>query len=69
MATISDRITTLSNQLMIIASTQTADAGRAHELTHIALMRILRKDPDLDHFAQIQTTLESEIEARESRLH
>jgi hypothetical protein len=54
---------------MIIASTQTADAGRAHELTHIALMRILRKDPDLDHFAQIQTTLESEIEARESRLH
>jgi hypothetical protein len=62
--TISARIDLLSKKLMAIASTQTTDVCQAHHLTHIALLRILRKDPNLEHFTQICRTLEMEAEAR-----
>jgi hypothetical protein len=65
MTTISARIAIISKLLMTIASTQTADVCEAHHLTHIALLRILNKDPNLDHFAQILDTLGREIDSRE----
>ena len=62
--TISARINVLSGKLMAIAATQTDDVCEAHHLTHVALLRILRKDPDLENFAQICVTLDVEAEAR-----
>lgn len=64
MLTISARIDVLSKNLMAIAETQTADVCEAHHLTHIALLRILHKDPNLEHFGQICRTLEMEAQAR-----
>lgn len=64
MLTISARIDVLSRKLLAIAETQTSDTCEAHHLTHIALLRILRKDPDLEHFTQICRSLELEAEAR-----
>jgi hypothetical protein len=61
---ISARINVLSRKLMAIAATQTEDVCEAHHLTHVALLRILRKDPELEHFTQICTTLDSEGEVR-----
>jgi hypothetical protein len=62
--TIGARIDVLSRKLMAIAATQTGDVCQAHHLTHIALLRILRKDPNLEHFNEICRTLEMEAEAR-----
>lgn len=64
MTTISARISVLSNKLLTIAHTQTEDVCEAHHLTHIALLRILAKDPDLDHFAQICRALDLEAQIR-----
>jgi hypothetical protein len=49
---------------MMVAGTQTQDVCEAHHLTHVALLRILRKDPDLENFAQICHTLDCEAEVR-----
>jgi len=66
MTTISTRIAVLSKFLMAIAATQTDDVCEAHYLTHVALLRVLNKDPDLTHFAQILETLGREIDVREA---
>ena len=65
--TISARIAVLSKLLMAIASTQTDDLCEAHHLTHIALLRILDKDPNLEHLGDILATLGREIDAREDQ--
>lgn len=67
MTTISARIALISKLLMAIASTQTADVCEAHQLTHIALLRLLDKDPNLDHFEAILATLGGELDAREAQ--
>ncbi len=65
--TTSARIAVLSKLLMAIACTQTDDLCEAHHLTHIALLRILDKDPNLEHLGDILATLGREIDAREDQ--
>jgi len=69
MTTISARIAVISKLLMAIASTQTAEVCEAHHLTHIALLRLLEKDPNLEHFDAILETLGGELDAREAQRH
>ena len=64
MLSIGARINVISKYLMAIAWTQTDDTCEAHQLTHVALLRILDKDPELAHFDAIMRSLETEIGAR-----
>jgi hypothetical protein len=60
--TLGARIDALTKDLLGIASANAPDLNEAHFRAHIALMRILRRDPDLERFDQIAGALRRELD-------
>jgi len=69
MITVSARIDAISAKLLRITSTRTETPAEAYRTAHIALLRILRKDPGLDHFPQIMDALDREAPAHPRPQH
>jgi hypothetical protein len=57
MMTMSARINAISTHLLAIARPHAEDTNDAYRLAHVALLRIMHKDPDLAHFQQIMDAL------------
>lgn len=63
MLSVSTRIDAISAKLLRITSARTDTTADAYRTAHIALLRILDRDPDLDHFPQIMSALDREMPA------
>lgn len=59
--TMGARIELLSKLLLEIAAERAEDVNESHRLAHVALLRILRKDPDLERFPAIVRALRAEL--------
>lgn len=60
----SARIEFLSKELFEAAMTQAPSAGEARSRAHVALNRILNRDPELDRLWEIVSALRFERDAR-----
>ncbi len=61
MLSVSARIDAISRKLLRITSARTGSDDEAYRTAHIAMLRILRKDPELAHFSQIMDALDREL--------